>query len=98
MNNELFRMVAASAIRHGLTALSTYLVSRQLLAPEHSAAFAGDLTNYALDILPALFAMVWSMVQKSDTHDSLKTAITVPAGPVIVVAPAPVVADTVTLK
>lgn len=71
MNNELLKMLGASAVRHGLTALSVLLVQKQLLSADHSGAFVDNLTTYALDALPALIALLWSAVQKSDAHDAL---------------------------
>lgn len=62
--NALVKLLAGSAIRHALTALSGYLVARHLLASEHSASLVNDLTNVALDALPGLIAMVMSYRQK----------------------------------
>jgi hypothetical protein len=68
MDNKLQQALLASIVRHGLTALSAYLVSQQLLAPEHSATFVTQLTGYVVDALPALVAMAWSLAHKYDTH------------------------------
>jgi hypothetical protein len=88
---ELLRMLAASLIRHGLTMLSTYLVAQHMLAPDHAAGFVADLTNYAVDAIPAIIALLWSAVQKSDAHDEAKLGATIAAAtPVVLVTPATV--------
>lgn len=82
-DRELLRMLLAGVIRHGLTALSVWLVSQRIAAP--SADVLDSLTNYAVDVIPAIVAQLWSAVQKSDTHDELTQA----AAPVAVVIDVP---------
>lgn len=73
--NELLRMLAASAIRHGLTLLSAYLVSKNIPLPDD---FVGNATNYAVDAIPVIVALVWSAIQKSATHEELTQATVYP--------------------
>jgi hypothetical protein len=88
-NRELLRMLLAGFIRHALTALSTYLVANRMVTAEPSADVINVVTNYAVDILPALVALIWSSVQKSDTHEEIVQAATVVAAtPVVLVTPA----------
>jgi hypothetical protein len=93
-------MLAASLIRHGLTVLSTYLVAHQMLAPDASAGFVNSLTNYAVDAIPAIVAILWSFTQKSDVHDELKVSTAIAAAtPVMLVQPAaPVVTEVIQVK
>jgi uncharacterized membrane protein YfbV (UPF0208 family) len=81
MNKELFRMILGSLLRQGLTILSTYMVSHELLKPEYTNTFVENMTTYALDAIPAILALAWSLVQKARAHKELTqvTAVAVAA-------------------
>jgi hypothetical protein len=70
MNKELYKMVFGSAVRHGLTALSTYLVAQNMLTPEHAPGFVDNLSTYLFDAAPAILAFVWSYTQKVKHHEA----------------------------
>jgi hypothetical protein len=69
MSPSLFKMLLGAAVRHGLTILSTYLVSHQLLDPTYTNTFVENVTTYILEAAPAIIALVWSGVQKARAHD-----------------------------
>jgi hypothetical protein len=69
---DLIRMIVGSTVRHGLTALSAYLVAKNLLAPEHASGFVTNLSTYALDALPLVLAYGWSLAQKYLHYEAVK--------------------------
>jgi hypothetical protein len=82
-------MLMAAVIRHGLTALSVWLVSQHMLTAEHSADFVTNLTNYAVDAIPVIVSLLWSAVQKSDVHDEIQQGAAISTVLAPVVAPPP---------
>jgi hypothetical protein len=66
MDKDLIKLIAGAAVRHGLTALSAYLVAQNLLAPDHAATFVTQTTA----ALPGVLAFGWSLVQKFHHHDA----------------------------
>jgi hypothetical protein len=67
MHRDLIKMLAGSVVRHGLTALSAYLVTQNLLAPEHATGFSTTVYN----ALPGVLAFGWSLVQKVNHHEAV---------------------------
>lgn len=72
MNNDLLKMLVGSAVRHGLTALSAYLISQNMLAPEHVDGFVNNIGMYLTDALPGLLSLGWSFIMKYEHHEALK--------------------------
>ena len=73
-------MFLGTLIRTGLTALSGILVTHNLMTLDNQAPFIAQMTTLALDALPGLVSLIWSLLQKARHHEEIKVALALPAG------------------
>lgn len=61
LQNAALKRLAVTAVRHGLTALGVYLVSKGYTSD-------ADWSSIALDLSPVVVSLVWSVVEKTQQH------------------------------
>lgn len=71
--NPLFKAIVGSLLRHSLTALASYLVTRGIWTEEEAATIVGAAVI-------ALVGVGWAVLQKYATHWKLLDALDAPAG------------------
>lgn len=62
------KAMLASIIRHGLTVLSGYLIAQHVLTGEQANSLIVAFTNYFVDAVPLIGAMVWSYAHKASVN------------------------------
>ena len=76
LKNAALKRVVTTAVRHGLTALGVYLVSR-------GYTNESDWSSVALDVSPLIVSIVWSVLEKAHedrlNKKSLEVAVSAPA-------------------
>lgn len=61
LQNAALKRLAVTGVRHGLTALGVYLVSKGYTSD-------ADWSSIALDLSPVAVSLVWSVLEKSAQH------------------------------
>jgi len=73
LKNAALKRMAVTAVRHGLTALGVYLVSKGYTTD-------ADWSSIALDLSPLVISLVWSVLEKAHADKKVDVALQMPAG------------------
>lgn len=71
LENAALKRLAVTGVRHALTALGVFLVSKGYTSD-------ADWSSIAIDLSPIVVSLVWSVIEKQKTDKKINVALSLP--------------------